>query len=555
MPLKPVFSRSPILTVPYCFPASGTVRTSDERIRNLYQKANQYIDKPCLWEGLFRLACLTKNKPLEEPVANLILRNADVTESGAFSGNISDQTDTARAILALFEYNTDKTLLKRLADWLRYFEIEYDNLILQDGVLFRPADLMEFLVRFYRASGVKSALRLCARLRADSFDWTTALHTFQQSIPLTQNETEMPDLFFGIKPDMIEYDQKERLINHSELLADGVRYSVYAGIYSGHNRDLSAGQTVWPYLLKHHHALCGCVTGNPYLSGNASDQTISNRTLCAWTEAFASQMAVSESPWAVSELIRIIYNGLDDCLNCENITETQRINSVSDHNDPPSDPAKLYSRLCRAVAAVCSHAVSMNENGIRINYPLPGKYLIMIRKQSIMLCAENDTITVQCKKPVDARIEVFLPATGTGYAVTAGKDGDACNMPEDVSDNQYICLNTSWENQDMIRYVQNGRIYDEETHHHGFAFMKANRLLSMPVSDTGFARAVCDLPVINERNQIMLPTEASEKWTLKGPEPADIPVYPETKGPRTMTELITYSDCRKRITMFPRKRS
>ena len=97
MPLKPVFSRSPILTVPYCFPASGTVRTSDERIRNLYQKANQYIDKPCLWEGLFRLACLTKNKPLEEPVANLILRNADVTENGAFSGNISDQTDTARA--------------------------------------------------------------------------------------------------------------------------------------------------------------------------------------------------------------------------------------------------------------------------------------------------------------------------------------------------------------------------------------------------------------------------------------------------------------------------
>ena len=118
------------------------------------------------------------------------------------------------------------------------------HLILQDGVLFRPADLMEFLVRFYRASGVKSALRLCARLRADSFDWTTALHTFQQSIPLTQNETEMPDLFFGIKPDMIEYDQKERLINHLELLADGVRYSVYAGIYSGHNRDLSAGQTV-----------------------------------------------------------------------------------------------------------------------------------------------------------------------------------------------------------------------------------------------------------------------------------------------------------------------
>ena len=543
-----------MMTVPNCFPASGTVRASDERLNNLYQKANQYIDKPCLWEGLFRLACLTTNKPLEEPVTNLILRNTDVTENGAFSGNITEQTDKARSILALFEYNTDRTLLKRLSDWLRYFEIEYDSLILQDGVLFRPADLMEFLVRFYQASGVKSALRLCTRLRADSFDWTTALHTFQQSIPLSQHETEMPDRFFGIKPDMIEYDQKEKLINHSELLADGVRYSVYAGIYSGHNRDLSAGQTVWTYLLKHHHALCGGVTGNPYLSGNASDQTISNRALYAWTEAFASQMSVSESPWAVKELIRIIYNGLDDCLNRDNLTETQRINTVTDHADPPSDPVKLYSRLCRAVASAYSHSVSMTENGIRINYPLPGKYLLMIQKQSMMLRAEQEAITVQCKKPVDTRIEVFLPVTGTAYAAVTGTDGAASNIPETTSDNQYFCLKTSWDDQDTIRYVQNGSIFAEETHHHGLAFMKANRLLSMPVSDSGFARAVCDLPVINERNQITLPTETSEKWILKGTEPADIPVYPETKGPRTMTGLTAYSECRKRITMFPRKR-
>ena len=88
--------------------------------------------------------------------------------------------------------------------------------------------------------------------------------TFQQSIPIGQKETGLPDFSSGIRPDLIEYDQKERLINHSEMLADGVRYSLFAGIYSGHSRDLSAGKTVWAYLLKHHHALCGGVTGNPY---------------------------------------------------------------------------------------------------------------------------------------------------------------------------------------------------------------------------------------------------------------------------------------------------
>ena len=542
------------MTVPHCFPASGTVRSSDERLKTLYLNANQYIDKPCLWEGLFRLACLIKTKPLDEPVSKQILRMADPTENGAFQGNISDQIDIARSLFALFEYSTDRNLLKRLADWLRYFEIEYDQLILQDGILFRPADMMEFLVRFYRVSGVKSALRLCTRLRADSFDWTTALHTFQQSIPINPKETEINDLLFGIRPELIEYDQKECLINHSELLADGVRYSLYAGIYSGHSRDLAAGQTVWTYLLKHHHALCGGATGNPYLSGNASDQTINNRALCAWAEAFASQMENADSIWAVKELIRIIYNGMDDCLNQENISDTQKINSVNDHGDPPSDPAKLFSRLCRAAAAAYSHAVTITENDIRINYPLPGKYLLMIRKQSFMLCVGHETITVQCKNPVSVRIRVFLPESGRCYAAAYGKDGQPCMTSDTVQKDQFISLGDSWNNQDTIRYIQNGSVFVEETHHHGLAFMHANQLLSMPVSGTDFAWAVCDLPIINERNQIMLPTEASDKWILKGQEPADIPVYPETKGQRVMKELTFYSDCRKRITMFPRKR-
>lgn len=553
MPVKPAFSRSPIMTVPNCFPAPGTVRASDERLTNLYQKANQYIEKPCLWEGLFRLACLIKSKPLDEPVAKLILRTAVTTERGSFSGNISEQIDTARSLFALFEYSADRNLLKRLSDWLRYFEVEYDNLTIQNGILFRPADLMEFLVRFYMVSGVKSALRLCARLRSDSFDWTTALHTFQQSIPINQKETEIPEQFFGIRPDMIEYDQKEKLINHSELLADGVRYSLFAGIYSGHNRDLSAGQTVWTYLLKHHHALCGGITGNPYISGKASDQTISNAALSSWVEAFASQMTVSESPWAVIELIRIVYNGLDDCLNRDIISDTQRINTVTDRFVHPSDPAKLYSRICRAVAAAYSHAVTMTENGIRINYLLPGRYLLMIRKQAMMLQIEHESITIQCREPVNACIAVFISETGTGFATVVRKDETPSEMSDAMLNNQFVTLGSLWNDQDTIRYIQNGRIYQEENHHHGIAFMKANRLLSLPVSNACFARAVCDPPVINERNHIMLPMETVDKWILREQEPTDIPVYPETKGPRIISELVFYSDCHSRITMFPRK--
>ena len=262
------------MAVRYCYPAAGTVRTDDERIGRLYHNTARYIDRPQVWEGLFRLACLIKSNPAEEPVASLIVNAGADTDSGAFEGTFPVQICIARALLALFEYNTDRTILKRIASWLRYTEIEFDNLSSGSSILYNPADLMELLVRYYQASGVKSALRLCTRLRADAFDWTTAMHTFQQSIPIRQDERTEAFCFPTVKPDEIDYDDREKLINHAEMLADGVRFTLFSGLFSGHGQDLSSGKTIWSYLIKHHRALCGGTTGDPYLSGNAPDQPV-----------------------------------------------------------------------------------------------------------------------------------------------------------------------------------------------------------------------------------------------------------------------------------------
>ena len=123
------------MTVSCSFPAAGTVRTTDERVINLYQKAVQYDKQPCLWEGLFRLACLIKTKPMDEPVAAYILHAIEDSENGALSGTFSEQICIARATFALFEYNTDREILKRIASWLRYVEIEFDNLIYKSFII------------------------------------------------------------------------------------------------------------------------------------------------------------------------------------------------------------------------------------------------------------------------------------------------------------------------------------------------------------------------------------------------------------------------------------
>lgn len=555
MPQKQIFDRPPVLNVPFSFPAAGTVRTADKRVLRLYQQSNRYIGHPCLWEGLFRLACLVKNKPLEEPVAARIAEACAATENGAFNGSVTEQVCIARAALALYEYNTDRAMLKRLAEWVRYTEIEFDTITAQDGILYRPADLMEFLVRFYQSSGVRAALRLCARIRAESFDWTTALHTFQQSIPIRTGEEDRGYPIPDTTPDRIEYDQKEKLINHAEMLADGIRYTVFAGLFSGHGQDLSSGRTAWTYLEKHHHALCGGTTGDPYLNGNGPDRAVNNQVLCAWTEAFAAQTLLPDSAWAVAELTRIAYNGLEDCLNRDPVPGVQYVNTVSAEEAAPEKPAALYARLTRAAASVFHHAVAMTEKGIRINCLLPAKYMLMVQKQALILHTDHTSVAFQCRKPAEASVELFVtPSCSCAVRLTReGQTESNVSSGEIPEGGRFLRTDAVWKNRDRLELIPDERILSEVTHHQGAAYTRMNRLLCVPADEGSFARAACGDPVM-EDGKAKVPAAAAEKWHLKDSRPSDIPVLPETRGEPVLTELKEYASCRQRITMIPRAR-
>lgn len=556
MPQKPIYSRPPVLSVQYCFPAAGTIRTQDERISRLYQKAGVMLQHASLLEGLFRIACLIKNKPLEEPVAEQIRNAITDTETGSFSGTFYEQICTARAAMALFEYNTDRTILKRLSAWILYIEADFDCLSSQDSVLYCPADLMELLVRFYLATGSKAALRMCAKLRAEAFDWATALHTFQQSIPIDPDRTGKKYIIPGDKPAQIDYEDKERLVNHGVLLADGFRYTLFAGLFSGHGQELSAGKTAWQYLLKHHHAVCGGTTGDPFLGGNASDQPVNNLVLSAWTEAFSAQMVLPDFTWAADEMIRIVYNGLDDCLNRIEIHSSQGINTICEHCDPEKEKTKLYARLMRAVAAAYRSAIALTEEGLRINYPIPARYLIMVRKQTAMLQTDRESITFICNKPVSVRTEIYMsPFIGCTVKTvkTGGTEHDF--ISERHSESGYsLVADTVWKDQDRIILVPDDLVHCEKTHHQGVVFYKSGQILCMPAEENTFSRAVCASPVSTD-GIVTVHTAYTEKWKIINSQPSDIPVLPATLGEPVPTLLKMYSECPLRITIFPKARS
>ena len=509
------------------------------------------MDYSCVWEGLFRLACLLKSNPQDEPVAQMICQALADTEDGSFAGSVDEQICTARAALSVYEYNTDRAILKRIAVWLRYLEIEFDRLSVQGTFLYRPADLMELLIRYYRITGMKSILRLCTRLRVSAFDWTTALHTFKQSIPLQPGNDDVLQL--SAKPADMDYNEKEKLINHAETLADGVRYTLYAGLFSGHGMDISSGRTVWAYLLKHHHALCGGTSANPFLCGSASDNYIDNRSLAAWTEAFASQLALSDSDWALDELIRIVFNGLEECINHSELFEKQQINTFGQTDESSSDPVTLYARISRAVSSVFEHAISLTLHGIRINYLIPCRILLQMQKQPVVLRISENTALFQCKNSFSCDISYYCSITDTSRISMIREGKKITREPANEQSRNGIRLHAQgkWQNQDGFIAEPGNEIIVEATHHHGVCFIGENRVFSLPVSNEQYSFAVYEIPV-RQDGHTTVQLQPVGIWQIRNSQPGDIPVLPESAADPVQMELTPYSRTFRRITMFPR---
>ena len=536
-----------------CAAANGTARSQDNRVKRLYQKADQWNAFPRMWEGLFRIACLIKNKPLEEPVTQRIYEAIQDTDDGSFAGTFDEQICTARALFAVFEYNTDKEILKRIALWLRYLEVEFDQCTSASSVLYQPADLMELLVRYYLITGMKSVLRICSRLRAEAFDWTTSLHTFQQSIPIGDHRSHLTEIDLSVRPENLEYDDREQLINHAEMLADGMRYTLYSGLYSGHSQDLSSGRILWEYLLKHHRAVCGGTTSNPFLSGTASDQPVSNMALAAWIEAFGSQLVLPESEWALDEMIRIVFNGLADCLEREEIPLFQMVNNPTGINEKSNDPIILYARITRAVAAAYRYAVMATSSGIRINYLLPAKFMIMIGKQPVVLCTDSSSAIFQCRKNFTASVEMYISRTENAD-ISLKRNGETTIRKQSASRLQngiYLRTENEWCNDDGYHIEQNYIIISEETHHQGLCFFANNQLLTVAASDDHYAYAVTALPQ-QENGKTVISLAEISKWKISGKHLPDIPVLPVPADTGKPFEMIAYHLNNNRIAIFPK---
>ena len=549
MPQKTVFIKSPLLTLQQAFPSPGLVRTGQKEVVRLYQDALAYLDNPACWEGLFRLACLVTDRPEESPVYARIREIIADTDNGSFEGNAEEQIAKARACFALFEYNTDRCILRRLGSWFRYLEIEWNELLVCGKPVYAPADLMELLVRFYRISGMKAVLRMCTRLRTTAFDWTTALHTIQQTIPLRLDGGDpLPEILRKRKDD-IEYDEKQILLNHAEMLADGIRYAHFSGEFSGNGQDLSAGRNAWSFLRRHHRAICGGTTGNPYLSGASASAKVDTCVLSAWIEALACSITLNDTFWAADELVRIVFNGMDACLHAERLPAFQHVNCIRPEAISSAE-AGTYARFTRAVAIAYSHAVGATESSVRINYLLPCRAALMISGCETVVTSDGQKAAFRLPSGASVQAELFTATTETALPVITLNDESIC-MNRNSVQAEILYFPKPVINGSAISDWKDEKILTESVHHQGIACWRHNRLLCLPVQEGDYAWAMEETPELRDDIPEALIRKV-HSWKKHEGEADDIPVLPSCSDESVTATLAAYGHVSGRIAMFPR---
>lgn len=558
--LKPIFDRSPLLSLTSLPLRPGQARAALPSAKALYDQTSAAEDRPALWEGVFRLACVVKAHPMDEPVVRWIGdAMAHQAEDGSLPGPVSDQVALLRAAWAMYEHDAKRPLLEKLTLWCGWACEHWDAVLNDRQVRVSPADLMELLLGLYRVTGKKPLLHLCERLRAEAMDWSGALHTFSVQRPL-KRIIPWDELEKGMRDeDGIEsgFYTRQYLTCHGETLADGLRSSLMSGLFSGSGTELSAPQVGWEKISRYHGAVCGGTTADETLGGASPSCAIDAAALGAWAESFAA----AREQWAYDALDVLFHNGLPACVDHGNIIAFQRVNGLSDdcgtadcyHIDGGAD-LRALNRLCRGYAAAISSAVTPRPDGLSLNLYVPGRYAVPTEHGTLILnVAGSDgswAVTVHARQPIKAVIRLRVPGWTDEAAVTVGgRDiGDDCV-------GMSIALDRTWQDGDLItvRFLSKPRVL--EGYHQSTCVMLGNRVMALPATiNTAWNAALCGAPALTEDGHVTVTLKRVPVWTRKDAVPVDLPVRPETEGEAFTARLAPYADTPSRIAVFPREK-
>lgn len=556
MPLKPIFDKAPLTAMsaqPLC---AGLVRMENAAMARLYELTAATSDSNAL-EGAFRLACIVKGKPGEEPCAAKIRALlATQKEDGSFALSFKESVAVLRAAWALYELEARKPLLDHIARWCAFAVQNWDALMADDDVWAYSADLLELLENLYRVTGKAAVLTLCERVATQTMGWSSVLNTVNTQRPTSKAIT---------KEEFVEGLRKENgsregyythfyRTNHAESLADGARSTMAKGWYSGSATELNATRIGWERLSRHHGAVCGGLTSDELLEGASPVAAVSTAALGAWAEALCAAALGEKTGWAFDALERMAFNAMPACLHSDKLAAFQQVNTLHSESADCScfhvesgHANRALIRLVRGYAALASACVTARADGASINLYMPGRYAVPVGDGALVLnvsvTAAGASVAVHCKQEMRAAVKLRMP----GWSRSTDVMINGAENHEEVKDS-VITFDRTWHDGDVITLTFEAAVTVAEGHHQGRYVLRGPVLMALAAGEN-WQKAL--VSAANEDGRTLAVLDQVQEWKVKDGAPADIPVLPETANTPEKFQLVPYAKASARIALFP----
>jgi len=556
MPLKPIYEKSPLVALKELPLRPGQVRIVNDKMEQLYALANGCELKPALLEGLFRLACVLKSKPMEEPVAKTILVLLEQqAEDGSLPLDVAESVAVMRGALAMYELDAKRPLLEKLVSWCAWLSENWENVMACNAVRTHSADLMELLQTLYRVTGKKAILSLCDKLRQQAMDWSGILHTFAVQRPMNR-VTAWKDMEAGLEAEEgseAGFYTRQYLTCHGESLADGVRCAMLNGLFSGNGMELSAGKTGWEKISRYHGAVCGGVTADETIGGRSPSCAVDAASLGAWAEAFAG--VDNEETWAFEALETLLENGLSAAMNGGLLIPFQRVNGLSANcgtkdcyhvHEGEEQVLRALNRLCRGYAKAASSSVTVSQHGLSVNLYMTGRYAVPLAEGTCVVTLEEDKIKLNVKQPVKAALRLRIPAWTEDACITVNEEGG-----QEGHAGSWLTIERTWQDGDTVKVEFTKKITVSNGHHQSACVRYGAKVMAYVPADDVWNVALCGTPVL-ENGQVVAEFKRVPDWRKRGGVPMDLPVLPVVEGESFRAVLKPYDEAPCRIALFPK---
>lgn len=207
---------------------------------------------------------------------------ASQDETGFFGPKSNDDWWPRMVMLKALEQYFTATGDKRVLVFMdRYFRCQLANLDkrpLKEWAVARAGENMRVALWLYNLTGMSYLLKLCAKLREQSLDWTNHFHIFphirsmSRQRPWKEMREGMNGEAHGLEGADHPYYHKEYHLSHGVNVAMGLKTPGVINLFKSGFKEVSAFRVGWQKLMKHHGVACGIFTCDEHLSGASPTQ-------------------------------------------------------------------------------------------------------------------------------------------------------------------------------------------------------------------------------------------------------------------------------------------